>query len=76
MLWHYRLGHPSLMYLKKLFPSLINKNSFEFQCEVCQLSKYVRNSYPSQPYKSSHPFYLIHSDVWGPSKIKNISGCR
>ena len=26
MLWHYRLGHPNFVYLRKLFPSLINKN--------------------------------------------------
>ena len=46
------------------------------QCEVCQLSKHIRNSYPCQPYKSSHPFYLIHIDVWGPSRINNVSGSR
>ena len=76
MLWHYRLGHPNFVYLRKLFPSLINKNSENLQCGVCQFSKHVRNSYPFQPYKSSHLFHLIHSDVWGPSKIKNISGSR
>ena len=76
MLWHYRLGHPNFLYFKKLFPSLINKNSNQLQCEVCQLSKHVRSSYSVQPYKSSHPFYLIYSDVWGPSKIKNISGSK
>ena len=43
---------------------------------MCQFSKHVRNSYPFQPYKSSHPFHLIHSHVWGPSKIKNISSSR
>ena len=46
MLWHYRLGHPNFMYLKKLFPNLINKDSAYFQCEVCQLSKHSQNSYP------------------------------
>ena len=76
MLWYYRLGHPSFKYLKHLFPSLFNKNSKEFQCEVCQLSKHVRSSYPLQPYKLSHPFSMIHSDIWGLSRIKNVTDSR
>lgn len=77
MLNHYRLGHPNFLYLEKLFPSLFkDKNSKFFQCEVCQFSKHVRNSYPNLPYKKSHPFSLIHSDIWGPSRIKNITGTR
>ncbi|TYK02020.1 reverse transcriptase [Cucumis melo var. makuwa] len=32
-------------------------------------AKQHRVSFPSQPYKSTHPFTLVHSDVWGPSKI-------
>ena len=26
--------------------------------------------------KSSHPFHMIHSDIWGPSTIPNVSGTR
>lgn len=29
-----------------------------------------------QPYKPSQPFTLIHSDVWGPAKINNVTGSR
>ncbi|KAG6696818.1 hypothetical protein I3842_09G168100 [Carya illinoinensis] len=77
MLWHYRLGHPNFLYLEKLFPSLFhNKNPNEFQCEVCQFSKHIRNSYPNRSYKASQPFSMIHSDVWGPSRIKNVTGSR
>ena len=76
MLWHYRLGHPNFSYLEKLYPSLFNKNSKNFQCEICQLSKHTRNSYSIQPYKPSHPFSLIHSDVWGACRINNITGSR
>lgn len=43
---------------------------------MCQLSKYTRNSYPAHPYKPSQPFSLIHSDVWGPSRTKNITWSR
>ena len=46
------------------------------QCEVCQISKHVHNSYHIQPFKASHPFSMIHSDVWGPSRIKNVTGTR
>ena len=77
MLWHYRLGHPNFMYLEKLFPSLfINKNPKFFSCEIFQLSKHTRSSYPSIQYSSSQPFAMIHTDVWGPSRVQNISGTR
>ncbi|WKA11938.1 hypothetical protein VitviT2T_029385 [Vitis vinifera] len=75
-LWHYRLGHPNVMYLKHLFPSLFNKNPQSFECEICQLSKQVRSHFPIQPYKESSPFSMIHSDIWGPSRIKNVTGTR
>ncbi|KAA0025138.1 Retrovirus-related Pol polyprotein from transposon TNT 1-94 [Cucumis melo var. makuwa] len=35
-----------------------------------------RVSFPSQPYKPTQPFTLIHSDVWGPSKVTTSSGKR
>ena len=77
MLWHYRLGHPSFPYLKNLFPALFkNKDPSLFKCEICQLAKHHRVSYPSQPYKNSKPFYVIHSDIWGPSRVQNLSGTR
>ena len=77
ILWHYRLGHPNFQYLKRLFPTLFDNIRPEIlQCEVCQLSKHVRSNYPIQWYKTSHPFAIIHSDIWGPSKVKNILGAR
>ena len=76
MLWHYRLGHPNFMYLRKLFPTLINKNKKFPNCEVCQLSKHTRNSFPAHKYKPTQPFSMVHSDVWGPSRVKNITGSR
>ena len=77
MLWHYRLGHSNSLYLQTLFPSLFkNKNPKNFQCEVCQCSKYTRTSYSILPYKASQPFSKIHNDVWGTSRIENITGTR
>ncbi|XP_022726163.1 protein ZINC INDUCED FACILITATOR 1-like isoform X6 [Durio zibethinus] len=69
MLWHYRLAHPNFLYLKKLFPDLFNKGFESYQCEICQFSKHTCNSYPSQPYKSTHHFSMIHSDVLGPLRV-------
>jgi len=77
LLWHYRLGHPNFMYLERLFPSFFsNKSSQSFKCEICQLSKHVRSSYPTISYKPSHPFAMIHNDVWGPSQVYNMTGTR
>ncbi|KAF7808226.1 sacsin isoform X2 [Senna tora] len=77
MVLHFRLGHPNFVYLSKLYPSLfLKKNPNEFVCHHCILAKHCRSSYPRSSYKPSAPFALIHSDIWGPSKIKNISGAR
>ena len=49
MLWHYRLGHQNLLYLKKLFPDLFNNTNAKFlECEICQLSKHARTNCPIQ----------------------------
>ncbi|KAL5856724.1 hypothetical protein ACOSQ3_004182 [Xanthoceras sorbifolium] len=74
MLWHHKLGHPSYNYLKRLFPSLFNKTSVPFECEICQIAKHTRTSFPTKSYIPSTPFHLIHSDIWDPSKITTSHG--
>ena len=75
IIWHNRLGHPSFAYLKKMLPQLFNNiESSQIVCEHCILAKSHKSSYPSKHYVPSKPFSLIHSDVWGPSKIKTSSG--
>ena len=76
-LLHYRWGHPPFTLLKSLFPTLFEPlNPSLFHCDVCVLSKHHHVSYPPCNKISSTPFTLIHSDVWGPSKIPNCSGAR
>ena len=51
LLWHKKMGHPSFQYLKYLFPSLYsNKASWDFQCEVCELAKHHRASFPKSKF--------------------------
>ena len=72
MLWYCRLGHHSFPYLKNLFSSMFKKNDL-FQCQVCQLAKQQCSVFPSHPYKPLKPFALIHSNLWGPSKVHNVT---
>ena len=37
-------------------------------------AKSQRKTYIPKPYHASKPFYLFHSDVWGPSKVTTILG--
>ncbi|WJZ83066.1 hypothetical protein VitviT2T_002777 [Vitis vinifera] len=76
-LWHRRLGHASFGYLKKLFPSLFAKSDISsFRCDICELAKSHRVSFPLILNKSPFPFMVIHFDVWGPSKVPTLSGSR
>lgn len=74
---HYRLGHPSFYLLKHLYPEKFQGiNVPSLSCDVCEQSKHTRVSFPLSTTRSSKPFELIHSDIWGPSSIQNISGAR
>ena len=75
MLWQYRIGHPSFYYLKHLLFDLFrNKGPSSFRCEICELAKHHRSFFPSRPYQASKPFLVIHSDVWGPSRVTTMFG--
>ena len=72
-MWHRRLGHPSLGYLKRLFP-LFNNSNQTLNCEACVLAKSHKQSYFPSMSRSNKPFDLIHSDVWGPAPIFHTHG--
>ncbi|WVY91158.1 hypothetical protein V8G54_036672 [Vigna mungo] len=76
-LWHRHLGHASFSYLKKLFPLLFAKIDISvLHCDVCEEAKSHHVPFPLSLNKSIVPFMLIHSDVWGPSKISTLRGSR
>ena len=73
LLWHRRLGHALFGYLKRLFPNLFgNLDISIFKCDVCELAKSHRASFPLSFNKSPTPFMVIHSNVWGPSKVPTL----
>lgn len=77
MIWNQRLEHPSVSYMKHLFPSMIsNLDISKFSYQTCILAKSHRVSYPTNSNKSCVPFALIHSDVWGPTPCSDNSGFR
>ena len=72
---HCRVGHPSLKNLKSLVPSCRQIESL--QCEACQLGKHHRVPFaPRHESRLSSPFYLVHSDIWGPINTPSLLGFR
>jgi len=72
-LLHAQLGHPSLAKMQQLVPSLSKLSSLT--CESCLLERHNRSSFPSSvSQRTSSPFALVHSDIWGPSRVKSNLG--
>ena len=77
LLHHYRMGHPAFSTLKILFPSLFkNLDIRQFHYDVCEFAKHICAIFPASNNRCHTPFELIHSDIWGPSLIPNVSGAR
>lgn len=77
MLWHFRRGHSYFQYMKYLFPQLFSKvDVSSLSCDVSIRAKQPRVSFPSQPYKPIQSYTLIHSNVWGPTRVTTASGKR
>ena len=45
-------------------------------CEACELGKHHRASFNLSLNKSTIPFQLIHTNVWGPSHISSLNGYK
>ena len=64
LLVHRRLCHPNFFKLRKMVSCFSSLSSLE--CEVCQLRKHTRVSFPkSLESRTESPFELVHTDVWG-----------
>jgi len=60
-----------------MFPSLFDGLDVdEFHCDTCQFAKHRRVSFSISNKRSFIPFSLVHSDIWGPSKISNVIGAK
>lgn len=77
ILHHRRLGHLSFASLSHMYPSRFKSCSREsLVCDACELAKHTRATYPSRGLRSTQPFEVLHSDVWGPCEVHSISGHR
>ena len=76
-LLHSRLGHISFTVLGRLYPKLYSKCSkTKLVCDACEFAKHTRTMYPSFGNRSLSCFDIVHSDVWGPSRVTTLSGSR
>ena len=76
-LWHLRLGHVSERGLHELEKQNLlggdKLDKLEF-CDHCVLGKSHRISFGTGIHVSSRPFEYVHSDLWGPSRVKTHGG--
>ena len=76
-IWHRRLGHPSVCTLKQVL-ECVNENSKSMKqlsfCSACKFGKMHQENFPSSLTRTSKPFELVHSDVWGPSHTVSLDG--
>lgn len=71
---YFCFGHPSFTILKTMFPFLFKGVHVEdFHCDVCEFAKHKRISFLISNNRRSFPFYLIHTDIWGPYRIPNVT---
>jgi GAG-pre-integrase domain len=76
-LLHCRLGHIPFTVLGRLYPKLYSRcNKAKLVCDACEFAKHTRTIYPFVGNRSSSYFYIVHSDVLGPTRVVSPSGLR
>ena len=77
-LWHSRLGHASISRVKQLVSrgllGSVSNKSFDYM--PCQFGKQTALPFNNGVSHALSSFYLIYSNVWGPSPISTLGGSR
>ena len=69
-LFHLCLDHPPFRLLKKMFTSMFEKSYTQnFHSNIFKFAIHHQVSLLLSNKKSSIPFSLIHTDIWGPTKV-------
>ena len=81
MLWHVRMGHASLSYLKKLQKVIkfLGKIKFEesiLECEICIMAKMEKLPFKETRKRAERPLQVIHTDKMGPIKPTSYPGLK
>jgi hypothetical protein len=70
--WHRRLGHPNSHVLRVLFKSgllgnknLTSSNNDIVDCASCKLGKSKTLPFPLHKTRTTKPFEIMNTDVWG-----------
>jgi hypothetical protein len=75
-IWHKHIGHVNEQRLKSMQNSKIVTALPKFKvdgmhtiCEACQFGKQTKNVFPHDKNVNKRALDVMHSDVWGPTKI-------
>ena len=75
LFWHWRLGHPSVQKIRSIIH--VASSIFSLECESCEFGKHYRDTFPSRVTSRGRSlFELVHSDVWGLSRVSSIKDFR
>ncbi|XP_071573295.1 uncharacterized protein [Temnothorax nylanderi] len=79
MLWHVRLGHASLNYLRQLQKVEKRLENVKFdnsilECEVCIMAKMAKLPFKENRNRAQRPLQVIHTDIMGPIKPTSYPG--
>ncbi|XP_075515626.1 uncharacterized protein LOC142550282 [Primulina tabacum] len=77
-LWHFRMGHPSVVKLyvlnKHLGSTFVKQNNVP--CSICHLSKQKCLPFISRPTVCAISFELLHIDIWCPFSSVSVEGYK
>ena len=69
------MGHPSVQKMWSVIP--IEPSISSLGCESCELGKHHHATFQSRVNsRNSSAYELVHSDVWGPSRVPSIKGVK
>ncbi|GAA0145513.1 hypothetical protein LIER_05694 [Lithospermum erythrorhizon] len=69
IVWHRRIGHPSVSIVNSLPFVFCLNNSLDKPCDICYQAKQTRDSFSLSDNKACFPFDLVHCDLWDPYRI-------